>query len=205
MAEALTPQAISGIDEPERIRVTLYANNQPVHAPLVAVVEAGAVGRLLPPGGDDGDVLTKASDNDYDVTWSKSIGPRAWVNFDGEVPATIRDQFNVTSVVRNSIGNYTVNYAISMGAAHAPQVTAGDTGTPGLYSANLVDLNTSYVNFQIRNHLNALVDVDTVSVLVFGREYNFLILEGDMQSGLDKILLEGDMAPGVLLAEPSTV
>ena len=40
---------------------------------------------------------------------------RAWVNFDGTTtPPTIRASFNVSSVVRNSTGVYTVNFGTSM-------------------------------------------------------------------------------------------
>lgn len=41
MSASQTPFAISGISEPEKIRVLLYANNQMVHAPLNAVLKAG--------------------------------------------------------------------------------------------------------------------------------------------------------------------
>lgn len=39
---------------------------------------------------------------------------KAWVNFNGVTTATIRSSFNVSSVVRNSTGNYTVNFTTSM-------------------------------------------------------------------------------------------
>jgi len=35
---------------------------------------------------------------------------QAWVNFNGVTTATIRASYNVSSVVRNSTGNYTVNF-----------------------------------------------------------------------------------------------
>lgn len=38
MAENLTPQAISGIEDPESIRMALFINNQMVHAPVLDVV-----------------------------------------------------------------------------------------------------------------------------------------------------------------------
>ena len=200
-----TPSAISGIDGPEKVRVLLYANNQPVHAPLVEVVEAGAVGRLLPDGGAAGDVLTKSSGTDYDVEWSKAIGPRAWVNFDGGTPA-IRDDFNVDHVTRNSTGDYTVYYSSSMGAGASVTSTAGDSTTAGVYTVNLVEINTAFANFQVRDGSGELVDVDLICVTIFGIEKNFLILSGDEQDGgLDKIKLSGDAAPGVLLLTPSAV
>jgi hypothetical protein len=40
---------------------------------------------------------------------------KAWVNFNGTTgPGTIRAQYNVSSVTRNSTGNYTVNFTNAM-------------------------------------------------------------------------------------------
>ena len=41
MSASQTPFAISGISEPEKIRVLIYANNEMAHAPLNAVLKAG--------------------------------------------------------------------------------------------------------------------------------------------------------------------
>lgn len=193
-----TPQAISEIVDPDNVRVQIYASNQTVHAPLVEAVRAGADGRLLPDGGDEGDVLTKASDADYDVTWSKAIGLRAFANIDGTTAATvIREQYNVASVVENSTGDYTVTWDESISSTAAVTITAGDTGTPGLYAANLVTMTTTSCNFQIRDAAGTLVSCDTICVIVAGLFSDFLLTSGDMQSGDDKVELSGDAAPGV--------
>ena len=39
---------------------------------------------------------------------------KAWVNFNGFSPVTIRGSFNVSSVVRNSTGDYTINFTTAM-------------------------------------------------------------------------------------------
>lgn len=39
---------------------------------------------------------------------------KAWVNFDGVTTTTIRGSFNVSSVTRNSTGNYTINFTTAM-------------------------------------------------------------------------------------------
>lgn len=40
---------------------------------------------------------------------------RAWVNFDGTTtPPTIRASFNVSSVVRNGTGDYTINFVTAL-------------------------------------------------------------------------------------------
>jgi hypothetical protein len=60
---------------------------------------------------------------------------RAWVNFDGTTagtnpaPMTIRGSGNVSSVTRNSLGNFTVNFTTAMpNAAYAVQCNHGNEG-----------------------------------------------------------------------------
>jgi hypothetical protein len=49
---------------------------------------------------------------------------RAWVNFDGVTGPTVRGSGNVSSVTRNSTGNYTVNFTTAMpDANYVVQVT----------------------------------------------------------------------------------
>lgn len=83
MATNPTPQAISAIDDPSKIRVSLYASGQQVHAPLTDVVEAAAGDRLLPTGGDEGDLLTKQADGT--AAWDP-LGP---IDGDLIIPETI--------------------------------------------------------------------------------------------------------------------
>ena len=55
-------------------------------------------------------------------------GCRAWVNFNGATGA-IRNQGNVMSVVRNGVGNYTINFIVSMpDDNYAPQTTMSHIG-----------------------------------------------------------------------------
>jgi len=55
-------------------------------------------------------------------------GCRAWVNFNGATGA-IRNQGNVMSVVRNGVGNYTINFIVSMpDDNYAPQTTMSYIG-----------------------------------------------------------------------------
>lgn len=68
-------------------------------------------------------------------TWKNSDGTenykcRAWVNFDGTTtPPTIRASGNVSSVVKNSVGNYTVNFTTSLiDGNYSSLVQAGDSG-----------------------------------------------------------------------------
>lgn len=199
------PPPIDEIDDPSSVRVTLYASNQAVHAPLIETVRAGANGRLLPAGGEAGQVLTKTTSDDYDVEWTSVRGIHSWVNFDGTGTPAIRDDENIASITDNGTGDYTLNFGSSIGSGASVTITAGDTGTPAVYVANIVEITTQYVRFQVRDGSGSPIDVDTVCAHIFGRVYNWLILSGDEQSGLDKLEFSGDAAPGVLLLSPPSI
>lgn len=65
-----------------------------------------------------------------------AYGCRAWVNFNGVTTATIRASGNVSSVTRNSTGDYTVNFTTAMpDVNYSGVVTAGD-GATGASSIN---------------------------------------------------------------------
>lgn len=205
MADTIPP-AISDVSDTSDVRLVLLASNRIVHAPAEKVIEKAVDGKLIPTGGQEGQVLTKASDDDSDVVWSSRIGIHSWVNFDGTGTIASRDEENVSSLTDNGTGDYTVNFGSSVGTGASVTVTAGDSGTPGLYTAALSEITTTYATFQIYDSDGTAADVDTICVQVFGRLYNFLSLSGDEQDdGLDKIALEGDMATGVLLLTPSQI
>lgn len=193
-----TPQAISGIDDPDNVRVQLYASNQTVHAPLDVAVEAGARGRLLPPGGSEGEVLSKASGDDYDVVWRPTFGLRAFANIQGGVGPTFREAYNFASVTRNGVGDYTAFYSESVSLTATVTFGAGDTTTPALYSVNIVAQTTGSVRLQVRNAAGALVDCDNIHIHVASLYHDYLLTSGDMQSGTDKEEMSGDAQPGVL-------
>jgi hypothetical protein len=56
---------------------------------------------------------------------------RAWVNFNGVTTATIRASFNVSSVIRNSTGDYTVNFTNAMPDANYSTVGSGSVVSTG--------------------------------------------------------------------------
>ena len=52
---------------------------------------------------------------------------KAWVNFNGTTsPGTIRAAFNVSSVTKNSTGNYTVNLTTAMSDTNYAVCTGGE-------------------------------------------------------------------------------
>jgi hypothetical protein len=81
---------------------------------------------------------------------------RAWVNFDGTTnPPTIRASGNVSSVIKNGTGDYTINFAISMPDAnytiHLTNVDAiGGTWTSKVLSTNGTSYPFTYTASAVR-------------------------------------------------------
>lgn len=61
-------------------------------------------------------VISNLSDGTTSTSATNAIqgSAKAWVNFNGVTTATIRASYNVSSVTRNSTGNYTVNFSSAM-------------------------------------------------------------------------------------------
>ena len=80
---------------------------------------------------------------------------KAWINFDGQFTVSIRDSFNVSSLVDNATGDYTINFTNSLGNAnfvvaattayefnHEPRIIAAIA-----YTTSSVRVETGYSAF----------------------------------------------------------
>ena len=103
---------------------------------------------------------------------------RAWVNFNGSGGITVNGSFNVSSVVRNGTGDYTINFTNSMPDANYSVTQSARPNTTG---ANTVQMRVfGYTNgnnqapassnfrvgFAVQNVNNAQ-DCDYVCLAVF--------------------------------------
>lgn len=117
-------------------------------------------------------VISNLSDGTNSTSSTDAIkgSAKAWVNFNGVTTATIRASYNVSSVTRNSTGNYTVNFTTALPDANYSVVsTAGRTasvlthssltGTPSASAATV----TSY----IPGGTVSAVDSDYMNVAIF--------------------------------------
>ena len=109
-------------------------------------------------------------------------GCRAWVNFDGTKDTTgatstantnrlIRASGNVTSVLRNGTGDYTITFTTAMvDANYAISATAGDSGVLtsliGSAPSNGTP-TTSAFRFYVNNSSFAAADRNWISVAIF--------------------------------------
>ena len=103
---------------------------------------------------------------------------RAWVVFDGTVsPPTILSAVNVSSVTRNTTGNYTVTFSSAMpNANYAVNVTARATGSSAPISfvdgsttptTSAVVLQLVFVGWPASSANSGAYDSSRVSVAVF--------------------------------------
>jgi hypothetical protein len=98
---------------------------------------------------------------------------RAWVNFNG-VTAAIRAAFNVSSVVRNAVGDYTINFTNTMpdasyAVAGASQTVTGNVAVMTGY-INATDFAKTTSSFRINvfnSSTGTSIDVNSTNVCVF--------------------------------------
>jgi hypothetical protein len=96
------------------------------------------------PDGQQAPVESMRLDSSGDLQFNSGYGSvataygcRAWVNFNGNAGVSVRDSGNVSSVVRNSTGVYTINFSTSMPDANysfGGQYRSLNDGDPGLIS-----------------------------------------------------------------------
>lgn len=92
------------------------------------------------------------------------ITTAAWAQFNGTT-ATLNEQFNIASVVRNSVGNYTINFTRNFATSNYSALVFPSFNGNGL----TVQLTRAVgsLNMLIRNNA-VLSDSNDVSVAIFG-------------------------------------
>jgi hypothetical protein len=95
---------------------------------------------------------------------------KAWVQFSGVTTVTINGSFNVSSVTRNSTGDYTVNFTTSMPTANFATVATGQNSaaTANGTIVNIVTRATGSVRVYYVNIVEAARDGAEQSVVVIG-------------------------------------
>lgn len=97
---------------------------------------------------------------------------KAWVNFNGTNGAVSGTPFNVSSVTRNSTGNYSINITTALPNANYSAVIGASYLSGGVRHVNRLTgtfptsttVCTAYCNDTVGNPL----DVDSISVAILG-------------------------------------
>ncbi|AOR65101.1 phage tail protein [Pectobacterium wasabiae] len=120
-------------------------------------------------GAADVGAYTKAeADSKVSVALSGKQNCTAWVNFGGVNSATIRDSYNVSSVVRESTGIYTINFATPMkNNNYAVLCGIGDGAYTGNGGAAILNNSNSGLGDATKK------DINSVRVIVRGGNGTF--------------------------------
>jgi len=155
----------------------------------ITINGTGSITGLTAGGLPDGSVVT-ADIADANITAAKLDGAqsgsapiygcRAWVNFDGTRDSTgaastantnrfIRASGNVTSVLRNGTGSYTVTFTTAMPDANYTAVGHASTETDvgNINPAGVVDRTTADCRVDIETSAGAQFDTALIDVVVF--------------------------------------
>lgn len=115
----------------------------------------------------------------YDGTLNYPLSPfcvRAAVNFNGISGTSVRSSFNVSSVVRNAVGDYTINFTTALPSNNYLVQCTGMRNTNGDVCNGSVAGNTTYgtsvstasVRVLFNGGSSSLTDVLMANVIIFG-------------------------------------
>jgi len=103
--------------------------------------------------------------------FGNAYAPAAWVVFDGKTGgvATVKNSFNVSGVVRNAVGNYTITFANALKSNFCISVCAEDNAATGslVGSSGVTSGTTTVIVYTVAPATGALNDARTCSVIVF--------------------------------------
>jgi len=96
----------------------------------------------------------------------KNVTAGAWVNFNGVTTVTIRSQYNVSSVARNSVGNYTINFTNAFSDANYAVASINDNTDNW---SQILTLSAGSANMSCRDSGTTLQDATTYTAIFFGQ------------------------------------
>jgi hypothetical protein len=127
-----------------------------------------------------GRIVTSTLNNDTGVlaTQNGMTGiAKAWVNFNGNPTIAIRDSFNVSSMVRNATGDYTVNFTTAMPNANYSCVTSCIQAL----SAN--DVSGFFLGVKVLGNMNATPSNQTTTSVTLAAKFVNAGTQGDADVG----------------------
>jgi hypothetical protein len=154
--------AASDIPINHRSRVTLISTTQALVEKMPKIVTADVTDAAI----------TAAKLSGAQTGSAPVYGCRAWAIFDGTLTGTNAPTSggNVTSITRNSTGNYTVNISTALPSAnYAVLITCKATDTNS-YMGDVVEgttPTTSSVQIRTNSHTSTLTDLPRVFVAIF--------------------------------------
>lgn len=113
-------------------------------------------------------VLSTISDgtNSTSVTNAIQGSAKAWVNFNGVTTPTIRASYNVSSITRAAVGQYTVNFTTAFADTNYATFSAMSSFNTNGGVLTAANRTTGGVSISTVSN-GAFADIDTISVAVF--------------------------------------
>ena len=93
---------------------------------------------------------------------------RTWVNFTGSGTVAINDHFNISSLVDNGLGHYTLNFTVAFSNTNYCYTDSGNNTSGGARTVTTVTQNTNSFTFKTRGTNVAAFDPSTVCLAFFG-------------------------------------
>ena len=90
---------------------------------------------------------------------------KAWVNFDGTGTVTIRDNYNVSSITDNGVGDYTVNYSTALNNSN--YCANASARNFGIFTAAAGTITTSSIRLNTYNSAATITDSTHVFLSIF--------------------------------------
>lgn len=93
--------------------------------------------------------------------------PKAWINFDGTGAPSIRDSYNVSSIIDNGVGNYTVNWDTDFDTVNYAVVYTGSgsvTPASGVSNYAVGSIDLRYQDSTVGTNTDSLFN----NVIAFG-------------------------------------
>lgn len=119
--------------------------------------------------GDLGTCVQSGVNKNYDVG---SVTAKAWISFVGTGTISVRDSYNVASILDLGVGNYSVTFTSAMADGNYPAVLSvrGSSTSVSFGSVSPSVSPTSSVLTIVSANASTLtlVDVDIMNVTVFG-------------------------------------
>jgi len=120
-----------------------------------------------------GSIVVTGEGNSTTTTNLQQGLAKAWVNIDGTGTIASRDSFNVSGLVDNGTGDYTINFSVSMSDTnYSPSGTTSvlnDGGsTPRSAIAECATLAAHQIRTIVSYHENTKLDSEIVTNQIFG-------------------------------------
>jgi hypothetical protein len=108
---------------------------------------------------------------------------KAWVNFNGNPTIAIRSSFNVSSMTRNALGDYTVNFTTALTNANYSCVTSCTQ------ASTAIDLPGFFLGVKVTGNMNSTPSNQTTTSVTLAAKYVSASSQGDADVGAGYVVI----------------